>query len=194
MVRHWFEDNGEGPGTYSSSSVTSSPNRRSLPPQWPHSALAGVSSTSMRGIWSGIGLRFALLAGASSGRRSLAVIAAMAISVVSKASCNCSEVSDGEEDQKKLKGNRNQSGGLVSPERGSISRRTRSDGRDGLPTDAAASPLSLIAAQSTAGQWISTAWDFTSASKTALNARSSAKVFRQRFGDIQHGYSGLQSI
>ena len=48
----------------------------------------------MRGIWSGIGLRFGLSAGASSGRRSLAVIAAMAISLISSASCNCSAVSD----------------------------------------------------------------------------------------------------
>lgn len=38
------------PGTYSNSSVTSSPRRRSLPPHWVHSALPGVSSTSTRGM------------------------------------------------------------------------------------------------------------------------------------------------
>jgi len=70
----------------------------------------------MRGIWSGIGLRFGLSAGASSGRCRLAVIAAMAISraivlgpmadhgALSKASCNCSAVSEGEEDQKSIRG------------------------------------------------------------------------------------------
>lgn len=48
----------------------------------------------MRGMWSGIGLRFGLSAGVSSGRRSLAVIAAIAISDISRASCNWSDVSD----------------------------------------------------------------------------------------------------
>ena len=64
-------------------------------------------------------MRFGLSAGASSGRRSFAVIAAMAISraivlgpmadygALSGANCNCSEVSDGkegEEDQKSIRG------------------------------------------------------------------------------------------
>ena len=55
----------------------SSPNRRSLPPHWAQAVLPGANSTSIRGIWSGIGLRLGLSAGVSSGRRSLAVIAAM---------------------------------------------------------------------------------------------------------------------
>ncbi len=38
------------PGTYSSSSVTSSPKRRSAPPHWAQSASPVVSATSTRGI------------------------------------------------------------------------------------------------------------------------------------------------
>ena len=121
------------PGTYSSSSVTSSPKRRSLPPHWAQAVLPGVNSTSMRGIWSGIGLRFGLSAGVSSGRRSLAVIAAMAISLISSASCNCSAVSDE------------------------------------APNRWARWPANWCRNFSI---WI--AWDFTSASKSAVNARSSA--------------------
>jgi len=95
-VRHWFKPNGggEGPGTYSRSSVASSPRRRSLPPHWAHSAPAGVGSTFRRGMRSGTGLRFGLSACTSSGGCRFAVIAAMAISVVSKADCSCSDVSD----------------------------------------------------------------------------------------------------
>jgi len=106
LLRHRFEPDGGGerPGTCSSSSVASSPRRRSLPPPWAHSALPGVGSTSTRGIWPGIGLRFGLSAGVSSGWRSFAVIAKTAISVVSSADCNCSDVSEGEEDQKSIRG------------------------------------------------------------------------------------------
>ena len=82
------------PGTYSSSSVTSSPIRRSLPPQSAQASAAGLSSTSMRGTWSGIGRRFGRSFSSTSGRRSRAVIAAAAISLVSSASCSCSAVSD----------------------------------------------------------------------------------------------------
>ena len=72
----------------------SSPIRRSLPPQSAQAPAAGLSSTSMRGTWSGIGRRFGWSFSSTSGRRSRAVIAAAAISLVSKASCNCSAVSE----------------------------------------------------------------------------------------------------
>lgn len=75
------------PGTYSSSSVTSSsPMRRSLPPQSAQASAAGLSSNSIRGTWSGIGRRFGCPFSSTSGSRSRAVIAAAAISLVSSAS------------------------------------------------------------------------------------------------------------
>ena len=49
----------------------------------------------------------------------------------------------------------------------------RTDGSGGPPVGAAASPLSCIATRYPAGQWISIACDFTSASKSAVNRRSS---------------------
>lgn len=81
------------PGTYSSSSVVSAPIRRSLPPQSAQASAPGVSSTSIRGMWSGIGRRFGRPFSSMSGRRIRAVIAAAAISLVSSASCSCSAVS-----------------------------------------------------------------------------------------------------
>ena len=74
------------PGTYSSSSVTSSPRRRSRPPHLAQSSSPVVSSTSIRGMWSGIDRRFGLSRGSSSGRRSFAVIFAIEISLASSAS------------------------------------------------------------------------------------------------------------
>jgi hypothetical protein len=74
------------PGTYSSSSVTSSPIRRSLPPQPAQTSVAGLSSTSIRGMCSGTGRRFGWPFSSMSGKRRRAVIAAAAISLVSSAS------------------------------------------------------------------------------------------------------------
>ena len=71
---------GGGAGPYSSSSVTAPPNRRSLPPHRAHSALPWIRSAFTCGIWSGTSLRSGLLAGVSSGSRSLMVIAAIATS------------------------------------------------------------------------------------------------------------------
>jgi DNA topoisomerase-3 len=82
------------PGTYASSPVTSSPIRRRRPPQAAQAPAPGVSSTSIRGIWSGIGRRFGLSFSSASGSFIRAVIAAAAISLVSRASCRCSAVSE----------------------------------------------------------------------------------------------------
>lgn len=82
------------PGTYSSSSVTSSPIRRRRPPQSAQASAPGVSSTSIRGMWSGTGRRFGLSFSSMSGSFICAVIAAAAISLVSRARCKCSAVSD----------------------------------------------------------------------------------------------------
>jgi len=82
------------PGTYSSSSVTSSPILRRRPPQSAQASVPGVISTSIRGIWSGIGRRFGLSFSSMSGSFIRAVMSAAAISLVSRANCNCSAVSN----------------------------------------------------------------------------------------------------
>jgi transposase len=67
---------------------------KGLPLHRARSALPRVNSTSMRGMWFGLGLRFDLSARASCGRRRLAVIAATAILDISKGSCTCLGVAD----------------------------------------------------------------------------------------------------
>ena len=84
------------PGTSSSSSVTSSPRRRSRPPHRAQASSPGAISTSMRGTWSGIGRRFgrrASSSSSSSGRRRRPMIAPAATSLVSSARCSCSALS-----------------------------------------------------------------------------------------------------
>ena len=81
-IHTWSEDNGEGPGTYCSSSVTSSSIRCRQPPQSAQASVPGVSSTSIREMWSGIGRRFGLSFSSMSGSFNRAVMAAAAISLV----------------------------------------------------------------------------------------------------------------